>query len=72
MTQSELVAEAAPVEPFLTGYDISHLVTYLPLVDSDAEGADWREVARVVLTLDVEKDPNRTKQIWQSHLARAK
>jgi hypothetical protein len=29
----------------LTGYDQEHLVTYLRLLDADAEGADWREVA---------------------------
>ena len=72
MTQPTPVADAAPVEPFLTGYDMNHLVTYLRLLDADAEGADWREVARIVLSLDVEKDPERTKQVWQSHLARAK
>jgi hypothetical protein len=72
MTQPTPVTDVAPVGPFLTGYDMNHLVTYLRLLDADAEGADWREVARIVLRLDVEQDPERTKQIWQSHLARAK
>jgi len=27
-------------EPFLTGYDMAHLVTYLRLLDADAKGAD--------------------------------
>jgi hypothetical protein len=72
MTQVPAVADAAPVEPFLTGYDMDHLVTYLRLLDADAEGADWREVARIVLRLDVEKDPDHVRQIWQSHLSRAK
>jgi hypothetical protein len=58
MTQAEPVAEAAPVEPFLTGYDMNHLVTYLRLLDADAEGADWREAARIVLNVEVEKDPD--------------
>jgi hypothetical protein len=31
----------------LTTYDEEHLVTYLRLLDADAEGADWRDVARV-------------------------
>ena len=72
MTQPTPVADVAPVEPFLTGYDMDHLVTYLRLLDAEADGADWREVAKIVLNLDVEKDPDRTKRIWQSHLARAK
>jgi len=72
MTQPTPIADAAPDEPFLTAYDMSHLVTYLRLLDADAEGADWREVARIVLNLDVEKDQHRAKPVWQSHLSRAK
>ena len=56
MPQSPQVADTAPDEPFLTGYDMAHLVTYLRLLDADAEGADWREVAAIVLELDVAKD----------------
>src|SRR5437868_5822249 len=72
MTEPPPIADAAPDEPLLTGYDMDHLVTYLRLLDADADGADWREVARIVLNLDVENDPERTRQVWQSHLARAK
>ena len=72
MTQPIPIANSAPDEPFLTGYDMSHLMTYLRLLDADAEGADWREVARIVLNLDAENDRDRTKRVWQSHLARAK
>jgi hypothetical protein len=53
MPQSPQVADTAPVKPFLTGYD---MVTYLRLLDADAEGADWREVAAIVLELDVRSD----------------
>ena len=42
------VADMAPSAPALTDYDQEHLVTYLRLLDADAEGADWREVARIV------------------------
>jgi hypothetical protein len=72
MTQPTPVADAAPVDPFLTGYDTDHLVTYLRQLDADAEGADWREVARIVLSLDVEKDPDRANRVREIHLARAK
>ena len=51
---------------------MSHLVTYLRLLDADAENADWREPARIVLSLDVEKDPSHRKRGWKSHFARAK
>jgi len=42
------VADSAPKEPFLMGYDTAHLVTYLRLLDVDAEGADWREAVRSI------------------------
>src|SRR5882757_7990307 len=51
------VTDSAPNEPFLTGYDMAHLVTYLRLLDADAEGVAWQEAARIVLSLDIETDP---------------
>ena len=66
------VSDTAPTEAVLTGYDEQHLVTYLRLLDADAEGADWREVAKVVLHIDPDREPGRAKRAWESHLARAK
>jgi hypothetical protein len=66
------VSDVAPVEPILTGYDEQHLVTYLRLLDADASGADWREGAKLVLQIDPEREPERAKRAWESHLARAK
>jgi hypothetical protein len=36
------VADQAPRTDELTGYDYEHLVTYLRLLDAEADGADWR------------------------------
>ena len=66
------VSDTAPVEAVLTGYDEQHLVTYLRLLDADAEGADWREGANLVRHLGPEREPERARQAWESHLARAK
>ncbi len=66
------VANVAPTDPALTGYDQEHLVTYLRLLDADTEGADWREVARVVLHIDPDHEPDRARYAFDSHLARAK
>jgi len=44
------VAYVAPNAETLTPYDEEHLVTYLRLLDADAEGADWTEVANLVRT----------------------
>jgi hypothetical protein len=66
------VADVAPAEPILTGYDEEHLITYLRLLDAERNGADWREVAKVGLKIDPDKEPLRAKRVWKSHLARAK
>jgi hypothetical protein len=46
----------------LTAYDEEHLITYLRLLDADAECADWREVERVVLHLDPEHEKRNGPQ----------
>jgi hypothetical protein len=66
------VADLAPASPALTVYDEEHIVTYLRLLDADQEGADWREVARIVLHIDPERYPDRARRAFDSHLARAK
>src|SRR5258707_15840986 len=66
------VADTAPSDSVLTAYDEGHLITYLRLLDADAEGADWHEVARVVLHLDPEHESDRARRVFESHLSRAK
>ena len=66
------VADQAPEADNLTGYDHEHLVTYLRLLDADAEGADWAEVARIVLHIDPSREPERARRAFESHLTRAK
>jgi len=66
------VADLAPTEPVLTAYDEEHIVTYLRLLDANAENADWREVAHIVLHIDPDREPDRARRAFESHLARAK
>lgn len=65
------VANEAPVSNHLTVYDEEHLITYLRLLDANAEGADWKEVARIVLHIDPDTEPDRARRAWETHLARA-
>jgi hypothetical protein len=44
----------------------------LRLLDADAKGADWREVARIVLHLNPRDDSDRARRAFDSHLSRAK
>jgi hypothetical protein len=66
------VADTAPSDALLTVYVEEHIITYLRLQDADAEGADWREVARIILHLDPDREPDRARRAFESHLARAK
>jgi hypothetical protein len=65
------VADDAPVEDWLTPYDEARLCLYLRLLDAAAEGADWRDVARIVLNRDPAAEPDRTHHCWAAHLKRA-
>jgi Uncharacterized conserved protein (DUF2285) len=66
------LANTAPADTVLTRYDEEHMITYLRLLDADADGADWREVAQIVLHIDPEREPARARRAFDSHLARAK
>jgi hypothetical protein len=66
------VADTAPSGAMLTVYDEEHIVTYLRMLDADAEGANWRDVARIVLHLDPDREPDRARKAFESHLSRAK
>jgi len=66
------VADLAPNEPVMTACDAQHLITYLRLLDAEADNADWREVARLVLNMDPMIEPDRARGAFESHLARAK
>jgi hypothetical protein len=65
------IPDRPPDAPTVTDYDLAQKVTYLRLLDAAAEHADWREVARIVLGLDPDRDPDRAKRIHDSHLSRA-
>ncbi|MFG1186268.1 DNA -binding domain-containing protein [Xanthobacter aminoxidans] len=66
------VDDLAPSEPEITDYDERHFVTYLRLLDAETDGADWTDVARIVLHRDPRTEGDRTRLCWQSHLNRAR
>ena len=65
------VEDEAPGGPDITAYDEQHYVTYLRLLDANREGADWQEVARIVLHRDPVAEEDRSRRCWESHLTRA-
>lgn len=66
------VDDSAPDDKSLTIYDEEHIITYMRLLDADAAGADWRKVAKIVLHIDPDREPDRARHAFESHLARAK
>ena len=53
------VADAAPADQILTAHDGRHVVTSMCLLQGESQGADWMEVARVVLHID----PRRSRTV---------
>lgn len=66
------VADEVPWSDRITPYDEQHYVTYMRLLDAAAEGADWQEVAPIVLHRDPAAEPERTHHCWEDHLKQAK
>lgn len=61
-----------PTGSTVTAYDEGHLVTYLRILDAAADRADWREVVQVLFGLDPKREPERSRKVYESHLARAR
>jgi hypothetical protein len=66
------VDDAAPTADEITRYDQEHFVTYARLLDAETAGADWREVVSLVLHRDPYREPELSRQCWDSHVARAR
>jgi hypothetical protein len=65
------VTDVAPNGPVLTAYDEEHMMTYMRVLDAEQQGADWRDVSRIVLRIDpeTEADP-RADSVRKPPLAR--
>ena len=64
---------AVPVTgPALTEYDEKHMTTYMRVLDADQQGADWRDVSRIVLRIDPDNEADRARRAFESHLSRAR
>nr|WP_040593883.1 hypothetical protein [Mesorhizobium metallidurans] len=72
MSKPTHIADVAPMSSVPTGYDEGCMLTYVRLLDASADGADWREVAQIVLHIDPIREPERAFRAWATHLARAR
>ena len=65
------VLDEAPSVDELTDYDRAHLITYLRLLDAEADKAPWQDAATIVLGFSPEDDETRVRRAYDTHLARA-
>ncbi|WP_057851027.1 DNA -binding domain-containing protein [Bradyrhizobium valentinum] len=66
------IADVAPAGPALTEYDEEHIITYMRVLDAAQQGADWRDVSRIVLGIDPDNEADRARIAFESHLSRAR
>lgn len=64
--------DQAPQGPALTDYDRRHVKLYMRLLDAESDGASWEEAVKVLFGICPHKEPERAKQVHDSHLARAR
>ncbi|HSZ74699.1 MAG TPA: DUF2285 domain-containing protein [Rhizomicrobium sp.] len=69
--QDSLVADAAPTSEYLTDYDKIHMLVYIRMLDAADEGAAWQEVCSILFQIDARKEPQRARQVYDSHMQRA-
>ncbi|NDB67393.1 MAG: DUF2285 domain-containing protein [Methylocystaceae bacterium] len=65
------VSDIAPSAEQLTDYDRAHLITYLRLLDAEADKAPWQEVVAIVLGIHPEHGEERARRAYETHLERA-
>ena len=66
------IADDVPWADTVTAYDEAHFVVYLRLLDASAEGASDEEMARIVLDIDPQREPERARRALESHMRRAR
>lgn len=66
------VADEPPWSDGINEYDEKHFVTYVRLLDADKERASHEEMARIVLGIDPDTEPDRARRAVETHLRRAR
>ena len=66
------IIDAPPSADRMTDYDREHLKLYMRLLDAESAGAPVAEVAKILLGIDSESEPERAERVHASHLGRAR
>ena len=71
MSEPVKILDEVPWSDAITDYDRAFLAIFVRLLDAMAAKADPYEVARAVLNLDPDKEPERAKRVLDAHFSRA-
>jgi hypothetical protein len=63
--------DVAPSGAEVTEYDHEHVMLYYCLLDRRERRQDWRETTRAFFGIDVDREPERARRVYDGHLARA-
>ena len=66
------IVDAPPTTDRMTDYDREHLKLYMRLLDAESAGAPVAEIAKILLGIDSESEPERAERVHASHLGRAR
>ena len=66
------IQSTPPADPTVTDYDRAHAALYLRLLDAESAAAAWQDMARLILGLDVDREPEAAARTCALHLARAR
>lgn len=66
------ISDLAPQSDDLTDYDHAHMTLYLRLFDAAESGASLQEISQILFDIDADKEPERARKMYDSHLARAR
>jgi hypothetical protein len=69
--ESSSFRDSPPADDGVTDYDRAHSVTYLRLLDAQADGATWQEAASIIMGFNLDGDAERARRVHASHLERA-
>jgi len=64
--------DIAPTSDELTDYDRAHVRLYTRLLDAMTDDAAWQEIVAILFGMDPTREPDRSRRVFDSHLARAR
>ncbi len=71
-TNTTGIAATAPQGEALTDYDRANVKLYMRLLDAETSGATMAEMAQVLFGIHAEAEPDRARDVVETHLARAR